>query len=243
MNTSYKNNEAPTVAVLDIDMTLINTISCDSKKPDESYFKVYNECRSIRSLLYTFRIEDEDDGSSAFFWGLKRPYLREFLTYVQKNYDYVIVWTAATKDYAHALMNEILKDIPLKPQLIWSREECNQVLWNGELVYTKPLSKLSHRLGISMKNAVLIDDQPYSHIANNPKSKILIPQYRPTIKKPITNDTCFLQLIEWMRNGNRNNDIIFEEEWVSVKPPTRSPCDENRGIVSAYYTSTSALYA
>lgn len=241
MTTSYKNNEPPTVAVLDIDMTLINTISCDSDKPDESYFKVYNEYRSIRSLLYTFRIHDDGDNSSMFFWGLKRPYLREFLTYVQKNYDYVIVWTAATKDYAHALMNEILKDIPFKPQLIWSREDCDEVLWNGELVHTKPLSKLSHHFGISMKNAVLIDDQPYSHIANNPKSKILIPQYRPTIKKPVTNDTCFLQLIEWMRKKDHNNKVIFDEKWISVRPPSRNACEQNYDIFDTYYRSSSPM--
>lgn len=218
MNIHNEHNP-PTVAVLDIDLTLVCTVNDGDDGITHDYLNIYNNYDSLRSQLYSFDLINKDEGNLMFMWGLRRPYLKEFLAYMRNNYDYVVIWTAGTQDYAYKVLNEALDGMNFAPDLFWTRKDCEDARFEGDLVYTKPLSKLSNHFGFSMDNAILIDDQPYSHIANSKQSRIQIPQYDPTVENPITNDTYLLQLMEWLRSGDGDNNRIFEEKWVKVNPP------------------------
>lgn len=209
-----EENQSPTVAVLDIDMTIVCTMNDGDEGISSDYLHTYYNYKSLRSQLYLFKMLDNNDidDSTIYLWGLKRPYLKEFLTYINDNYDYTVIWTAAMKDYADAIVSNVLNKMNFTPDLVWSRDECELVSYAGGSLLTKPLSKLSNHFGFSMNNAILIDDQPYNHVKNSNKSKIQIPQYEPIVQNPVTNDTCLLQLMDWLSEDRDDNDKIFKDE-------------------------------
>lgn len=65
---------------------------------------------------------------------------------------------------------------------------------------------------------VQVDVQSYDHVKNSNKSKIQIPQYEPIVQNPVTNDTCLLQLMDWLSEDRDDNDKIFKDELPDAIP-------------------------
>ena len=78
--------------ILDLDQTLISSESVNAINSD-----------SLKKKSDFFRVDVLDD----FYKIFSRPYLQEFLDYAFKNFN-VSVWTAASKDYALFIIENII---------------------------------------------------------------------------------------------------------------------------------------
>ena len=123
-----------------------------------------------------------------------RPHLSEFLEFAFENFE-VAIWTAAGKDYAEFLVNEMGID-QTKLKFFYSEKNCTPKYsygegWGmGEYVYKKNISKLSKK-GYDMKRVLMVDDKP-EHIDS----------YGNVIKIPPfyggNDDIYLLKLIEYL---------------------------------------------
>jgi hypothetical protein len=198
------------VCVLDMDSTLLCTMG--EKKSD--YHKAYNDYPHLRSRLFGF-----DSEGAGYLWGLTRPHLEKFMKHCYMRFDYVVIWSAGTGPYVHAVINEVIKPMGL-PVLIWARDECLSMDYYSSSVYTKPLRNLERLFSVSYKNMLLIDDRDYSHCFNNDRG-VLIPEYAPPNDKLDVDDSCLYQLIEWFNNPCCDHKHIFAERWVTVSGPAK----------------------
>lgn len=131
--------------ILDLDQTLIST-----EASEEFNFEKYKE----KSKLFT--VNDMD----GYYLVYSRPHLQSFLDYVFKNFN-VTVWTAASKDYALFIVDNILlgskKDRKL--DFIMFSYHCE---WSKRCKkYTKSLEMLWDVYGLdnyNSTNTVIIDD-------------------------------------------------------------------------------------
>src|SRR5271156_5426849 len=116
--------------VLDLDNTIINSEA-------NTEFPFMQE--GIREKVLSFSLYDMD----GYYIVFERPYLQNFLDYVFKNFN-VLVWTAATKDYAlFIIFNIILKDPNRKIDFLFFNNHC----------------KLSNKLYKSPKNLRLLNEK------------------------------------------------------------------------------------
>lgn len=123
-----------------------------------------------------------------------RPHLQEFLEFAFENFD-VAVWTAAGKEYAEFVLNEMNLDTT-KLQFFYTEKNCTAKYdygegWGmGHMIYQKTISKLSKK-GYDMDKVLMVDDKPE-----------YIDSYGNVIKMPPfygdTNDTYLLKLKEYL---------------------------------------------
>lgn len=74
--------------VLDLDETLVHTFD-----NFESFYKIKESLSpQLKRRLYSFRLDGE------FYWGIKRPYLDEFLKFSNNYFTKVGVWSAGVKE-------------------------------------------------------------------------------------------------------------------------------------------------
>ncbi len=132
--------------ILDIDETLIHT----EVVYDDEYSGEYD---------FVFDTEEDDEN----FYVLMRPYLKEFLGFAFDNFD-VAIWTAATRDYAELIFENIGIDIS-KFIFFYSRENCGMKMdyETGTSYGVKNLNKLRKRVwarkyGRELERVLIIDD-------------------------------------------------------------------------------------
>ncbi len=178
--------------VLDLDETLIHTFdSTDSAKTlrlltDPRHIEIRKEC-------YILDFYDAREDKQYHMWGIRRPYLDEFLDFCFNKFGLVIVWTAGSADYADAIVNAIFNTAP---HLIFSREHCRE--FRGNIVkplkdlfdYEPKLSKLT-----SLDNMIMIDDVT-ANFKFNPKNGITIHSFNPRITDIIHTDDDYLLLVK-----------------------------------------------
>jgi TFIIF-interacting CTD phosphatase-like protein len=131
--------------ILDLDQTLISAEEVKGNK--SSNYKIKSEL---------FELHDMDGYYDVF----SRPYLQEFLDYIFKNFN-VSIWTAASKDYALFIIENIIlsKKSERKLDYIFFSYHCS--LSKKEKKYTKELSMLwdfYYLPGYELNNTVIIDD-------------------------------------------------------------------------------------
>jgi len=124
----------------------------------------------------------------------ERPHLKAFLSYVFKNFD-VTVWTAASRDYASFIIeNIIMKGYPnrkLKMFLYDVNCDESQEFYNKKS--PKDLRYLYNFSGYHPCNTVIVDDLPDVYKAN-PKQTIRA-QYFDVKKDSSEKDTFLLDAI------------------------------------------------
>jgi carboxy-terminal domain RNA polymerase II polypeptide A small phosphatase len=139
-----KNDRKPTL-VLDLDQTL-----------------VYSTFEVPRSYDFTVKVSGSPNST---IYVKTRPFAVEFIKKISSKFE-IVIFTAAKKEYAQAVVKEIDKSGCISHILY--RESCT--LYNGK--YIKDLSKL----GRSLNNVLLVDDIPYSYQLQ-PQNGIHIPPY------------------------------------------------------------------
>lgn len=155
--------------VLDLDSTLI----CTQDEVDLSVYNYYREL-DVKNRLYS--ISFTDDAGPYTTWGMKRIYLPEFLKFCFEYFAQVIVWTAGTYEYGHAIVDAIFDK---RPHRIYTREDCVPIK-SGPLKdrLSKPISKFN----LDPRTTLTLDDTDFTAI-HNPNNLILCPAYEPVAKK------------------------------------------------------------
>ena len=177
-NRSVRNGKH---VVFDLDHTLIYT-------PDQQdwYINLYNNHNEseIKSLNLGFgKITIPNSSRSNKYKGVSgtvdlyyiiRPYCLELLVQCFRNFETVSVWSAGSREYVKEIVDDLFSKIGKYPSIVWTRDE----LVNG----IKPLSKMidvfGPKVGMSLKNTILVDDMSYN-FEKNPDNGLLIPHYEP----------------------------------------------------------------
>lgn len=132
--------------ILDLDNTLISSLSKDEEKPHHRYRMKY------------FNYHDMDGYYKVF----ERPGLQDFLDYLFKHFN-VSVWTAASKSYALFIINKfiLLNHPERKLDYILFSHHCK--ISNKKCNTHKALSLLKDEFNMThydFKNTFIIDDHP-----------------------------------------------------------------------------------
>jgi TFIIF-interacting CTD phosphatase-like protein len=142
--------------VLDIDETLIHAVSRKHKDA-------------------AFSIKFNTGGNIEQYYILQRPGLKAFLKFVFNNFATINVWTAATKDYAIAIMSKILTRKQISSLRFFNtRKQCSV---DG----SKPLNdifntKEAKGLNIMRHNTLMIDDK-VEVVKHNKGNGIIVPAW------------------------------------------------------------------
>lgn len=157
--------------ILDLDETLVFSFYSDDYPNND----------------YDFEIQDDRDLIRVKY----RPHLKDFIDYVQKNFN-VVVWTSASGDYAQAVVDQIFTDkVDLisrndydKYHIIRSFHYDDGHMYNAPRtlvnmvnavnywrkfddslidvkLYVKPIRKVVKKYGIDYKDVIAIDNDPY----------------------------------------------------------------------------------
>lgn len=135
--------------ILDLDETIISTIETKDLKTDKTLLQNYRS----RIGLFKSHVMDKD------YIVTERPGVQEFLDFIFANFN-VSVWTAATKDYALYVVNQVILTKPnRKLDYICFSYHCDL-----SKIKTGCIKKLSnqfyHLPQYNSRNTVLIDDNP-----------------------------------------------------------------------------------
>ena len=201
--------------VLDLDSTLVYT--SDNINDLE---KVYTDS-NLTNRIFKLDIIDisEKNDIKLKFWGIFRPHLSEFITFLITYFKEIYVYSAGIYKYVHLITDIIFKKHPIKPKLILSREDC--VYFKDDFI--KPLNNIFKRdKNSNQLNTFIIDDNPIS-FSRNKENGILISPYEPNISELNNVDNSLLYLICWFSLSevvnsynikllNKNNifDISFD---------------------------------
>jgi TFIIF-interacting CTD phosphatase-like protein len=132
--------------VLDLDNTLISAEAVEDFP--------FNS-KGIKEKAIKFRIHDMD----GYYIVFERPNLQKFLDFLFKNYN-VSVWTAASKDYALFIIQEIILKKPDRQlQYILFSYHCE--LSKKQYKYSKKLDMIYDHFnlpGFTNKNTLIVDD-------------------------------------------------------------------------------------
>jgi hypothetical protein len=200
--------------ILDLDECCINSILYD----DENYlnkqkFRNFkNKLKKSNILVYFFKytfIKNQKNYSITF----KRPFLKEFITYLFKNYN-VSVWSNGYYTYVDEICNLIFTSTQRKQlKYIFGQSATKGVydiinkksLYNLEktggskdlnfLFKNKPYSKIFNK-----ENTILIDDSKHHLKFNKNKNVIRIKYWSFTN----INDNILLNIIEYLKSNKVN---------------------------------------
>lgn len=191
--------------VLDLDETLVHShgeANIDLLKQ----LKIFTDPNLIdlRDRVYKITMDDvvykRGTGEKTEMWGILRPHLREFLIFCFTYFKLVIVWSAGRKNYVHAIVDQIFKDLR-RPHIIYTFDDIEK-LPNGTLI--KPLNKIINNIPgmkkhMGLENTFIIDDRTSVFHEPNPDNGIEIPAYKPTFNaKGIKADNNgLIQLMNW----------------------------------------------
>ena len=172
--------------ILDLDQTLI------SSEATEDFDFIKNKEKSK-----LFRYDDMD----GYYLVYSRPHLQEFLDYIFKNFN-VSIWTAATKDYALFIIDNIIlnKQSERHVDYIFFSYHCNISM--DEKGYSKDLSILwdTYKLaGYSKHNTVIIDDFVEDVYECQPNNCIIAPSFE-FLSDHSHNDIFLKELIPHLDN-------------------------------------------
>ena len=176
--------------VLDLDATLIHSREQDS---DDAYLG-----------LEKF---DKFHTMSNDYLVVERPNLQKFLDYLFNNFDTVIVWTAASKEYAEFIIDRCIIKPNSRP-LDWYFFSYHCDMSDDKYGSTKDLKLLTDFFKIDncdINNIVIIDD--YDNVLHgNPNKCIIAPPFDSENNNSHT-DQFFLKLIKCFENKMDVNSI------------------------------------
>jgi len=123
--------------VLDLDETLFH---CDILDPEDT-------------PDFIFTLADVNDNNT--YYSINRPYLKEFLSYLEENFEYGI-FTSASADYAE----KHIEFLGLNPKFVLSKDSCSpkRDIDLDKIVFYKDLSKIKKYVQ-SLDDVLIIDDK------------------------------------------------------------------------------------
>jgi hypothetical protein len=184
--------------VLDIDDTLVQTFD-DIKSLYKCPIMKNSKFYPVRKRVYILKFDspdDEEEVDDEMVWGVKRPHIDEFLAFANEYFRNIVIWSAGTYEYVHAIVKNLFKNIPC-PTRVFTRNDCAQ---SDEYGYEKPLEKIYKAIPeMNSSNTFLIDDRQEVFVRKDPDNGIIIPPFSPDIEdlNSLQNDTCFLDLKKW----------------------------------------------
>jgi hypothetical protein len=202
--------------VLDLDETLVNTQDNTQSLCD---LKILTDPKlvKLRTRIYHINIEELEGpgcGSNYGYWGVIRPFTKEFLKFCFDYFRYVIVWSAGKRFYVEAIVDHLFKDLP-KPHYIFSYDDTVFKRKGDDKITIKPLTKLyaavNKKYGNNLMNetTTLAIDDTETTFSENVENGIKIPAYQiteyevaPTIEDITRSDERLKQLMNWL-NANR----------------------------------------
>ena len=180
---------------LDLDETIISSIPSEEFPFDKT---------GIKKKALEFAVHNMLD----YYITFERPYLQEFLDYLFKNY-HVNVWTAASKDYALFVVNDIIigKHTDRKVDYIFYDYHCkiSSKFYNKN---PKNLKLLWEKFGLSIfndENTLLIDDNP--KVYKDQDSRVLKAKPFNFLDKDSTEDDFLLKLLTGDLRGFINKNF------------------------------------
>lgn len=154
--------------VLDLDGTLVYTAVSYPNNPEfdhPQFDQKSNETAKCRRYDFSFSYQIEEEYWPTFQVSI-RPYVDELLAELVKQRFEIVVFTAATQEYANHIINRIDPHKTISHCL--SRDSCTLI---GEQ-HVKDLS----RLGRSLERVIIVDDTPEAYQLQ-PDNAIPVPSY------------------------------------------------------------------
>ena len=193
MSVSYhaefpiKNSGRRISVVLDLDNSIISSLSLKEVKKLKNIDKRKLDYKTMEGYYRVY----------------SRPHIKKFLSYIFKNFD-VSVWTAASRDYASFIIDNIIidgnKDRKIKMFLYDNNCDESQKFYNENS--PKDLRYIYNFKGFHPCNTVIIDDLSDVFKAN-PKQTIRAP-YFDAKKDASESDTFLLDAITKLEELKRN---------------------------------------
>lgn len=186
--------------VLDLDETLIHSLSTEKAQNLLIEDPIYAE--NLVAIEVT----------GNYYVAVKRPFLDEFLRFCFLNYATVSVWTAGTKEYAHAVVNAIFTDV--KPHLLYHRGMCRKV--NG--LYLKPLTLMAEELKCPVTDMIIVDDHEKAKEVNGDLA-IKVPRWESP-RLDMRDNVLFILMCVWAietANAPADAENIAERECIATK--------------------------
>lgn len=202
--------------VLDIDETLVHTYQPNAALPHNLIKNVFTQLRTdpkyfaIRPRLYHITMEIEY-GKPLTYYGVKRPYLDEFIQFCFNHFKIVVIWSAGHPEYVKSMINVIFST-KYHPHIIFSSE--NLYSSNNGDIYNKPINTIINSYVdlnkyMSLNNTYIVDDR-IDNFVPNPQNGILIPRYSPILSADTIlkdQDMDLLKLIRFFKKNGSSLDI------------------------------------
>ena len=196
------------VIVLDIDETLAHTKLEINELIDSGLFKS-SEYISLKRRLYALDFYRKSGKIKRTMWGIKRPYIDDFLDFCFRTFDKVIVWSAGSKDYVDKMVKILFMDAGHPPpHHVFSYLDCKE-MEDGDRV--KPIMFLyalePSLQRIPLDHFIMLDNKE-SNFMYNVENGLVIEDYIPnaTIDDLLTDDQHLLYAIDHLKI--KVNDII-----------------------------------
>jgi hypothetical protein len=131
------------------------------------------------------------------FWGVKRPYLDEFLTFCEKYYKRIIVWSAGTKGYVEHVVAALFKN-HRKPYAVLTRDDVVYID-SKKKMYHKPLTVIEKNYpGLIERRLTFFVDNMVENFKDNRDNGIVIPDFEPDQTIGFSyKDNYLLDLMKW----------------------------------------------
>lgn len=191
--------------VLDLDQTLVAT---QETLEDFKRLKIMSDPKLflLRSRSYYLSMDDYEKpgiGTVYNYWGVTRPYTKEFLQFCFAYFKVVAVWSAGKAKYVESIVDHLFADLP-QPHVIFTYDDIEK----GDKII-KPLSKMYQyddftRKYMNASNTFILDDNN-STFSKNKGNAIHIPAYDPkvTIKDlSDTSDDNLVKVMYWLCQKN-----------------------------------------
>ena len=183
--------------ILDLDSTVINSLRPDEKQPKGFIGHV---------------MKDEIDGIPEFIV-YERPHLQKFLDFIFANFN-VAVWTAASKDYAIFIVENILLQNKPERKLKFLLFDYHTDLFAKNNETLKDLNFVFKTFPeFTEKNTIIVDDN-HEVFSNQMENSYPIPAFE-VVRKEAINDKELLYLIEKLKTRSRQN-LISENTLAKV---------------------------
>lgn len=225
-NTMATSPMTEKTLVLDIDECCIHTYA-EEGVDDPEIMLPHNV--GLRSRFFEIEFSGVEP-----LWGVKRPYLDQFLAFAGRYFKLIVVWSAGEKEYVLAIVKELFRD-HRQPDLILTRDDCI-----GDMrSYHKPLYVLKKRMpDLDLRQVLALDDRE-SNFKDNPDNGLTIPPFSPCPQSGFEEKDHYLShVIDWLmiptvRNCKDMTKLDKRRVFQSRKP---SPLEKHKQHLSYSHT-------
>lgn len=197
--------------VLDLDETLVHSF-CDTEEERKSNIDSEHTAKVGKHIRY-YEFHD----TNGRVWGMKRPYVTEFLKFCNDYFDNIGIWSAGTQNYVESIVKALGGDGSIfTPAFILSRKQCD--VHKGDK--KKPLWLIYQNYPeFSSSNTLFIDDN-YNYAEENLLNWIQIPLYDPVGDEIFSESDTSLKTVEkWLKTIDTREDTFdsVAKPWTNFK--------------------------